>query len=77
MNIVYHSNQYYVVEYPDWGGFELINKLSRQGAFIQGNLAESFKNSLVSAFSEEPTTEQMDEFLGNFDALMSQQMTLH
>jgi hypothetical protein len=40
------------------------------GAFIQGDVAAAFRASMEGAIGEAPTEEEVDEFIGDFEALM-------
>ncbi|MES2354900.1 MAG: DUF3567 family protein [Pseudomonadota bacterium] len=78
MNLVYVSPQYQVVEYAgEQGGFELINRQLGLGTYLRGELAEKFRRCLTDVFSEEPTEESVDEFLGNFDDILQQPAIFH
>ena len=77
MNIIYTSDNYYVVEYPAQHGYELVDKRSQRGTFFQGDVADRFAKSLQDAVAEEPSVEQVDEFLGGFQVLLNQPLVLH
>lgn len=77
MNVVYNSDNYYVVEYADQRGFELVDKHGRRSTFFQGNVAEKFAHSINGVIAEDASPENIDEFLGNFDVLMGQPLVLH
>lgn len=77
MNIVYNSNHYHVVEYPGRGGFELIDKQSGVAGFLEGDIAMAFRHSLAELIATDPTVDSVDEFLGNFDALLNQPLRYH
>lgn len=77
MNVVYNSDNYYVVEFADQRGFELVDKHSRRSTFFQGNVAEKFAQSINGVIAEDASPEHIDEFLGNFDVLMGQPLVLH
>jgi hypothetical protein len=77
MNIIYASDNYYVVEYPDQHGFELVDKRSQRGTFFQGDVAERFQLSLQAAVTEDASVERVDDFLGSFDILLNQSMVVH
>lgn len=78
MNLVYVSPQYQVVEFAgEQGGFELINRQLGMGAYLRGEMAEKFRQSLTDVFSQQPTEESVDEFLNNFDDLMQQPAIFH
>ena len=77
MNIIYSSDNYYVVEYPAQHGYELVDKLSRRGTFFQGDVAERFIKSMQDAVADEASVERVDDFLGGFDILLNQPMVVH
>jgi len=77
MNIVYNSQHYYLVEYPVRGGFELVDKDSGRGTFLQGSVAAQFRQSLQEAVDINPDVEAIDEFLGEFDEWLDQPVVYH
>ena len=85
MNMIYNSEQYSVVEFGvdrelealRFGGFEIVDKAGRREAFIGGQLAQSFRRNVNNLIASEPTMEEIDEFLGEYDTLMSQPVVLH
>jgi len=77
MNVIYNSDNYYVVEYPAQHGFELVDKQSQRGTYLEGDAAASFGQSLRDAVAESGTVEGVDEFLENFDPFMIQSVSYH
>lgn len=85
MNLIYNSEQYSVVEFGiddgrealRSGGYEIMDKSGKREIFIGGMLAEAFRKNVENLIATEPTVEDMDSFLGNYDVLMSQPVTLH
>lgn len=85
MNLIYNSEQYSVVEFgPDrslealrFGGYEIVDKGGKREIFIAGVLAQSFRRDVNELIASEPTIEEIDEFLGSYEALMSQPVLLH
>jgi hypothetical protein len=85
MNMIYNSEQYSVVEFGvdhnlealRFGGYEIVDKSGRREAFIGGKLAQSFRRDVNNLIASEPTVEEVDEFLGSYDVLMSQPVLLH
>ena len=77
MNIVYNSDNYWVLEYPAGQGFELIDKQSSRGTFFSGDVAEKFAESMKSAIAEDASIEHVDEFLGKFDILLNVPVVYH
>jgi hypothetical protein len=78
MNVIYNSDNYYVVEYSPKHGFELVDKQTQRGAFFQGDIADKFAQSLRDVVGEDGVSmERVDEFLGGFDDLMNQPVLYH
>src|SRR3954468_162752 len=85
MNMIYNSEQYSIVEFGvdhnlealRFGGYEIVDKSGRREAFIGGKLAQSFRRDVNNLIASEPTMEEIDEFLGSYDSLMSQPVLLH
>ncbi len=77
MNVVYNSQHYYVVEYAAFNGFELVDKQSGTGTFIQGDTAIRFRNGLSNVIDKDPSAETVDEFIEEFDDIMIQPVTYH
>ncbi len=85
MNMIYNSEQYSVVEFVAdnskealrFGGYEIVDKSGRREAFLGGKLAQSFRRDVNNLIASEPTVEEVDEFLGSYDVLMSQPVLLH
>lgn len=77
MNLIYNSENYYVVEYPAEHAIELVDKRSARGTFLQGDAADRFAQSMQDAVAEEASAEHIDEFLGGFDTLLNQPLVYH
>ena len=77
MNIVYVSDNYYVVEYPSGLGFELVDKHSARGTFFRGDVAEKFAQSMKEVIAKDASVEHVDEFLGSFDILLNTPVVYH
>jgi hypothetical protein len=85
MNMIYNSPHFCVVEFSDFGhedshpagGYEIMDKDQRRGIFLGGIQAEQFRHSVQQLISDEPTYEEVDEFLSGFSDLMLQPVTLH
>jgi hypothetical protein len=70
MNVIYNSDNYYVVEYSDQHTYELVDKRSARGTFFQGDGAARFMEFMRIAVGEDASVEHVDDFLGNFDILL-------
>jgi hypothetical protein len=85
MNLIYNSDQYSVVEFGvddkrealRFGGYEIVDKPGKREIFIGGALAKSFRQDVQDLIATEPSIEEIDEFLGQFDLLMQQPVLLH
>jgi hypothetical protein len=77
MNIIYASDNYYVVEYPAQRGYELVDKRTQRGTYFQGDVAARFLEAMKQAIAEDASVERVDEFLGSFDILLTQPMVVH
>lgn len=85
MNLIYNSEQYSVVEFSvddesealRHGGYEIMDKPAKRELFLGGVLAESFRQDVQELIATEPSVEEVDSFLGKYDALMRQPMTVH
>jgi Protein of unknown function (DUF3567) len=59
------------------GGYEIVDKFARKGIFIQGVLAESFKEGVDALIETRPSEEEIDDYLERFASLMQQPVILH
>ncbi len=62
---------------PARGGFEIVDKFARKEIFLQGLLAESFKQGVDALIKTEPTGEEFDAYLERFAPLMHQPLSFH
>jgi len=85
MNLIYNSEQYSVMEFGadkdggalHFGGYEITDKPAKRETFIGGEMAERFRQQVKELIASEPSMEEIDDFLGTYDALMNQPVTLH
>ena len=86
MNMIYNSPNYCVVEFASFaardgreenGGFEIMDKTAKREIFIGGLLADAFRKDVTSLIDSEPSTEDIDDYLSRFDAMMQQPLVLH
>lgn len=82
MNMIYNSPNYCVVEFGpsgarETGGFEIMDKQAKREIYLAGSLADGFRQGVARLIASEPTSEEIDEYLSQFDALMQQPMILH
>ena len=82
--VLFNSPHYYVAEIScqptNLLGFEVVDKFSGRGAFIDGAVAvhmrESFQ-ALVAEHDGAVTPEEVDDFIGGYDALLLQRVVYH
>lgn len=77
MNLVFSNAHYQVVEYPELDAFELVDTRRGAGVFIQGEVARVFRSSMEGLFAQDPTEQDVEGVIGNFDALMTQPLRYH
>jgi Protein of unknown function (DUF3567) len=59
------------------GGFEIVDKFARKEIFIQGALAESFKQGVEALIQTRPSEEEIDDYIERFSSLMQHPVVLH
>lgn len=87
MQMLYNSDSFAVVSFdvpapqgegsPNRGGYEIVDKFARKEIFIQGALAESFKQGVQALIETGPSEEEMDSFIERFASLSQQPLVLH
>lgn len=60
------------------GGYEIVDKAARKGIFIDGALAQRFREGVQALAEEhEPSTEEIDDFIAGYTQLAQQPLILH
>jgi len=59
------------------GGYEIVDKFARKEIFIEGALAESFKQGVEALIETSPSEEEIDDYLERFSSLMQHPLILH
>ncbi|WP_347555242.1 DUF3567 domain-containing protein [Robbsia sp. KACC 23696] len=84
MQMIYNSPNYCVVEFAaegearlTAGGYEIVDKNLQREWYIDGILAMQFREHVQKLIEQEPSLEEVDEFLGRFDSLMLHPVILH
>jgi hypothetical protein len=88
MNLVYNSDSFAVVQItlPDdagsdtaepAGGFEIVDKQAKKGIYIDGALAARFRQGVQALAEQEPSTEDIDDYLAGYTQLAQQPLTMH
>lgn len=83
MQLIYDSPYYCVLEFPQHsasaasGGVEIVDKGLRREIFLRGADADAFRASVQALVATEPSSDEVDDFLGGYGDLMHQPVTLH
>lgn len=90
MQMLYNSDHYVVVEFDmgtdasndggdgaTKGAYEIVDKLSRRGIFLNGAVADGFKAGVDALVESGPTEEEVDDFIANYTLLAQQPVILH
>lgn len=59
------------------GGFEIVDKFARKEIFIEGALAQTFKEDVEALIEQQPSIEEFDDYLARFSPMMQQALVLH
>ena len=59
------------------GGYEIVDKFARKEIFLQGAMAETFKEGVAALILTQPSEEEMDDYIDRFTSLMQQPLALH
>ncbi|PPE71016.1 DUF3567 domain-containing protein [Caldimonas thermodepolymerans] len=92
MQMLYNSENFAVVEFQvpaappqageegpalTRGGYEIVDKFKRKEIYLEGALAESFKQGVEALIEGSPTVEDIDAYIERFTSLMQQPVVLH
>ena len=59
------------------GGFEIVDKFARKGIFIEGAVAQSFKDGVKALIESGPSEDALDDYISGYTALAQQPVHLH
>jgi len=59
------------------GGYEIVDKFARKEIYIEGALAQQFREGVEELAQSDPTPEQVEEFIGRYTGLPQQPLVLH
>ena len=77
MNVMYNSENYYVVEFGGGHGIELVDKTTGRAGFLEGAVEMKFRATMADFAAGDPSVDSVDEFLGQYDALLLNSVTIH
>ena len=59
------------------GGYEIVDKFARKEIFLEGALAQSFKEGVEALIQTQPSEEEIDDYIERYSSLMQQPVLLH
>lgn len=91
MHMLYNSDHYAVVQIqlpleiidetspPGLmrGGYEIVDKFARKELYIEGALAEHFKEGVEALIETSPSIEEIDAYLERYASLAQQPVVMH
>ena len=77
MFVMYNSENYCVVEFAGRHGIELVDKTTGRAGFLEGALEARIRASMAGFAAGVPSVEVVDEFLGHYDSLLTNSVSLH
>lgn len=81
MQMIYNGPVYCVVEFAGFDGaprgVEILDKLGRREMYLEGSMADLFRDGVRQIVSDSPSVEAIDGFISRFEGLMQQPLALH
>jgi len=59
------------------GGYEIVDKFARKELFIEGALAEQFKEGVEALIESSPSIEEFDAYLERYAGMAQQPVVMH
>nr|WP_295081521.1 DUF3567 domain-containing protein [uncultured Roseateles sp.] len=59
------------------GGYEIVDKFSRKEIFIEGALAQQFQDGVEALIEQDPSEEDLDDFIESFASMGHQPVVMH
>jgi len=59
------------------GGYEIVDKFARKEIYLEGALAQHFREGVAELALTDPTPEQVEEFIAGYTGLPQQPLVLH
>ena len=88
--MVYNSDTFVVVELDGLavdgadgdvrlsrGGYEIVDKFARKEIYLDGAMAQHFREGVEELARNDPTPDQVDEFITGYTGLPQQPLILH
>ena len=59
------------------GGFEIVDKFARKEIFIEGALAQQFQDGVEALIEQDPSEEDLDDFIEAYAQMGHQPVVMH
>jgi hypothetical protein len=59
------------------GGYEIVDKFARKEIYLEGAMAQHFREGVEELARNDPTPDQVEEFIGKYTGLPQQPLILH
>lgn len=59
------------------GGYELVDKFARKEIYLEGAMAQSFREGVEALIQTRPSQDDIDAYIARFASLMQQPVVLH
>jgi hypothetical protein len=59
------------------GGYEIVDKFARKEIFLEGAMAQRFREGVEALIQTQPSEDEIDEYLGRFTELAQHPVVLH
>ena len=59
------------------GGYELVDKFARKEIYLEGAMAQSFREGVEALILTRPSEDEIDAYIARFASLMQQPVVLH
>ena len=66
-----------VVQSLTRGGYEIVDKFARKELFIEGAMAEQFKEGVEALIESSPSVEEFDAYLERYAGMAQQPVVMH
>jgi hypothetical protein len=87
MMMVYNSDSYAVMQFDlrvegavgeqPRGGYEIVDKFARKEIFLDGTMAQSFREGVEALIRKSPSEDEIDDYIAGYTELAQQPVVLH
>lgn len=93
MHMLYNSDSFVVVQFDvpvtadagaeqaegalTRGGYEIVDKFARREIFLEGAMAQQFREGVEALIRSQPSEDEIDAYLSRFTQLAQQPVILH